>query len=316
MRIIALRNRAGDDRARVPTRPHRTLVALLSALSFVTLLVGSVCPSLATDAAVTRRATLRRDPSTARPPIARLEPPDEVALIDQTPKNGYYHVRDEDGEEGWIWSGSLRILPATGPTPSGPIFPAGGPGATLAPAISAQWNKPNPNPTEFHGTDGTCGPTGDGGDTATNLRKNRTDVPGTYHDVTWQAIATLPYPKGAPTSRSKWSADQLAQIAPYEGVALRVIGYLVALKPQTGGKGESTNCHFTHADEVDWHVALVANAGENAAIVIETTPRVRQSHLKWKPDALRPWVNVPVHALGDSPDHKDRGLQRWEVGRS
>jgi hypothetical protein len=191
-------------------------------------------------------------------------------------------------------------------------------------AISSSWDKPTPNQGDFHGTDGTCGPSGDGGDTATNLRKNRTDVPSGYHDVTWHAIATIPYPQPAPTSRAKWTPAQLTQIAPYEGVALGVEGYVVALKPQTNGKGESTNCHFIHPDEVDWHIALVAKAGdgENTAIVVETTPRVRQFHPKWAPDALRPWVDAdqPVRISGwlmFDPDHPNHlGKYRstlWEI---
>jgi len=304
-----------------------SLAALISLLSFVAVLLSSVCPSFAAEAAVTRKALLRRDPSTARPPITRLEPPDEVELIDPTPTKGYYHVRDEDGQEGWIWGGSLRFPPDTGtgrtPPSSSPSSTTAWAAAAVETAISPQWDKPKPNQTEFQGTDGICGPTGDGGDTATNARKNRTDVPISYHDVTWQAIATLSYPK-APTSRAKWTAAQLAQIAPYEGVALRVEGYIVAFKPQTTGKGESTNCHFTLADEVDWHIALVAKAGdgENTALVVETTPRVRQLHPKWTPDALRPWVDAdaPVRIAGwlmFDPDHPNHlGKYRstlWQI---
>jgi hypothetical protein len=309
----------------LPARPHRALVALLGALCIAALLAVSVCPSLAADAVVTRKALLRRDPSTARSPITRLEPPDEVELISPTARNGYYHVRDEDGEEGWIWGGSLRLL--SGPPPAAP-GPPSSPG-TLPPAtgvetaISPSWDKPKPNQTEFQGLDGVCGP-GDGGDTATNTRKNRTDLPASDHEVTWHAIATLPYPKPAPTSRAKWTPAQLAQLAQYEGVALRVEGYIVALKPQDKGKGESTNCHFTHADEVDWHIALVANAGdgENTAIVVETTPRVRRSHPKWTPEALRPWVDAdqPIRISGwlmFDPDHPNHlGKYRstlWEI---
>src|SRR5437763_825533 len=121
-----------------------------------------------------------------------------------------------------------------------------------------------PKHPECTSASGTCGDTGDAGDTDTNLRKNRTDVPAAYHDVAWAAVGNLSYPV-APKSRANWSANQLNQIAPFEGVAVRVTGYLVALKVQTSGNGESTNCHFTKAAEVDWHMALVENAGEGEA---------------------------------------------------
>ncbi len=79
----------------------------LIAWSIGAVLLGAAWPALADEAAVTRNANLRRDPSTARPPIRRLAPPDEVEIIDPTPTNGYYHVRDEDKEEGWVWGGSI-----------------------------------------------------------------------------------------------------------------------------------------------------------------------------------------------------------------
>ncbi len=297
----------------------------LIAWSIGVVLLGAAWPALADEAALTRNANLRRDPSTARPPIRRLVPPDEVEIIDPTPTNGYYHVRDEDNEEGWVWGGSIRILPdAPGPTPSpapSPISPS--PAGPVASTISSQWQKPAPNQTHFDGADGMCGPTGDGGDTATNLRKNRTDVPSAYHDVTWDAVATLAYPV-APKARADWTPAQLAQIAAYEGVALRVVGYVVAIKPQAGGSGESTNCHFSNESEVDWHIAFVGQAGEGekASVVIETTPRVRQSHPRWTPQALHPWLNSdnPVRISGWlmlDPEHRNHlGKYRgtlWEI---
>jgi len=121
----------------------------LIAWSIGAVLLGAAWPALADEAVLTRNANLRRDPSTARPPIRRLAPPDEVEIIDPTPTNGYYHVRDEDNEEGWVWGGSIRILSdAPGPTPSpapSPISPS--PAGPVASTISAQWQKPAPNQT-------------------------------------------------------------------------------------------------------------------------------------------------------------------------
>ena len=51
-------------------------------------------------------------------------------------------------------------------------------------------------------------------------------------------------------------------IQPFEGIAVRVIGHLVALKPQNHGSGESTNCHWTKSSQVDWHMALVKSVGD------------------------------------------------------
>jgi len=102
----------------------------------------------------------------------------------------------------------------------------------------------------------------------------------------------LPYPAHAPKSLTDWTAQQLAQIEPYQGVAVSVVGYLAAIKPQDHGSGESTNCHFINPEEVDWHIPLVEKSGdpESTSIVVETTPRVRETHPKWTPQILAPWV--------------------------
>lgn len=279
-------------------------------------------PACATEAVLLRKSNLRRDPSSANLPLRILIAGDEVELIDTNPKNGWYHIRDEDGQEGWLWGKSLRIVPEA----PGAGQPAAQPEAVspaVTAAISPQWDKPAPNQTQFENADGPCGPGGDGGDTPTNLRKNRTDVPPASHPVTWQAVAGLPYPK-APKARQNWTPAQLKQIEPIEGVAVSVIGYLVALKPQVGGSGESTNCHATHPAEVDWHMALVEKPGdgEKTAIVVETTPRVRQHHPRWTPQALQPWLNhdQPVRISGWTmldPEHTNHiGKYRstlWEI---
>ena len=76
---------------------------------------------------------------------------------------------------------------------------------------------------------------GDDSDPGTFVNKNRADtaeqdgIP--YHDVTWKAIATLKYPVAKPL-RKDWTAEQVAQITPFEGTALRTTGYLVAYKPE------------------------------------------------------------------------------------
>src|SRR5216684_2016922 len=255
--------------------------------------------ALAQEAVVTRNVNLRRDPSTSRPPIRLLVPPDTVELVDPDQSSGYDHVRTEDREEGWVWGRNIRVLSEGEPTPISPhTAPAPAPSGegTAATAVTPDWEKPTPNQTIFTSEGKTCGPSGDGGDTPTNLLKNRTD----------------------------WRDDQLAVIRPYEGIAVRVIGYLVALKPQTNGSGESTNCHWTKASQVDWHMALAKSVGdgEKDAIVVETTPRVRQSHPKWTPIRLQPWVNTdaPVRITGwlmFDPEHTNHlGKYRmtlWEI---
>lgn len=281
-----------------------------------------VCFSYADQAVVTHRATLRKDPSTAQRPIAVLAVDDEVELVDNTQTNGYFHVRTDDGDEGFVFARYLRVETPAASAPSSTSHGAlGGP---LADTVSQDWEKPAPNSTTFDGADGTCGPGGDGGDQLTNPRKNRTDVPSTYHDVTWNAIAGLTYPDAKARSLEGWTSDQRDQIMLFEGIPVRTIGYIVAIKVESRGSGESTNCHFTGTDEVDWHVPLVqaAGDGEKTSIVVETTPRVRESHPKWTPEALAPWVNsdAPVRVSGYllfDPEHRAHlGVYRstlWEI---
>ena len=153
----------------------------------------------------------------------------DVELVEPAQTAGYYHVRSSEGDEGWVRARSLEIVPAQSGSTVPPSHPGSGgqpaspPAATtgMASSISPSWDKPDPNQTTFHGPDGDCGPTGDGGDTFTNARKNRTDEPAQYHDVTWKAVQGLPYPV-AGRSLANWTGQQLAEIQPYEGVAVSV----------------------------------------------------------------------------------------------
>jgi hypothetical protein len=130
-----------------------------------------------------------------------------------------------------------------------------------------------------------CGPTGDSTDA--NIKeldnnKNRTDEPGQseYIAVDWDAVKDLP-------------ADKVSDI---QGAPVQVTGFLshqvkvenAHPKPPKKG-GESTNCHLTQDDEVDWHMYLTKNPNETSianAVIVETTPRVRPNH-KWTAAQLR-----------------------------
>jgi hypothetical protein len=133
----------------------------------------------------------------------------------------------------------------------------------------------------------------------------------------------LPYPV-AGKSLTEWTPQQLAQIQPYQGVPVSAVGYLAVIKPQDHGSGESTNCHFTNSEEVDWHIAFVEKSGdaELTSIVVETTPRVRQNHPNWTTHGLAPWVSSssPVRISGWTmldPEHRAHlGKYRstlWEI---
>lgn len=286
------------------------------------LLLATYC--LGTDAILTHNATLRSDPSSTHPPILTLKAKVDVELLSTSATHGYYHVRTSEGQEGWIYGRSLQIV-SDNVAPSSGTASSSASGSTttsvnVSSGIPNDWDKPDPNHTQYEGVDGTCGPNGDGGDSATNLRKNRTDVPASYHQASWKALQSLPYPT-AGRSLDQWTPQQLAVIQPYEGIPVTVVGYLDAIKIEGA---ESTNCHFTNPEEVDWHMPLVEHSldQEATSIVVETTPRVRQTHPKWTQGALAAWVksDQPVRISGWAlldPEHRAHlGKYRstlWEV---
>lgn len=269
---------------------------------------------------VKRNVNLRRDPSTSQPPYRLLLPPEELVLRDTAKTNNYYHVyRAESDEDGWVWANNVEVI-------LGEISDPTLADTTAVAAIDPDWPKPEPVVGTFHSPvdNQSCGPVGDGGDTATNRLKNRTDVPASHRAVKFDAIGDLAYPATTSTSRLNWPAESLAVILRFEGVPVRVSGYLVALKPQTGGSGESANCHMTRSAEVDWHMALVEEAGqgEGEAIVVEPTPRIRVNHPKWTVARIRPWLDSsdPIRISGwllFDPSHRNHlGRYRktlWEI---
>jgi hypothetical protein len=274
-------------------------------------------------AVVVRNVNLRQGASTGTPIIRLLRPPDDLTLRADTSSNNFYPVRTEDDEDGWVWARNIRVIAETEEPVAALVAAPAAAAAGAATSVDESWEKPPPNHSSFTSAGKHCGDTGDGGDQETNLRKNRTDLPSSYHDVTFDAIAGLEYPVG-PKHRHDWPAESLARIERFEGAALRVQGYLVALKPQTGGSGESTNCHFTRAAEVDWHIALVGKVGqgEEESVVIETTPRIRRKHSGWTVAHLKPWVDAdaPVRISGwlmFDPEHRNHldkyRATLWEI---
>lgn len=226
-------------------------------------------------AVVKRKVLLHTAPTKDSPSLDSLPPPITLQLVEREQKAGFYHVRTEEGTEGWVWGKYVSVTTASA-LPSDTIDPS--------------WTKPEPVVGDFTHNGRTCGPEGDGSDEVTNRLKNRTDIPNSYHDVTWQAIRDLPYAYAA-KNRENWTADQTAVIKPYEGVPVRVEGYLVAVKPQKGS-GESVNCGWTSEEETDWHIALVGDPSqeEKESVVVEPTPRIKIKHPGWTKKRLAPWT--------------------------
>ena len=296
-------------------------------LWFSLLVFLGVALATAQTATVTRNVNLRPDPSTDNDPIEKLKPPAQIQLIEPDPTDGFYHVAAPDGQKGWVWAKNVSVQQDGTPTNSGD---SGGDGGAPADAISTDWEKPDPQSSVFHGEEGDCQVTGDGGDADTNIRKNRIDLPSTYHPVTWDAINNTPFPQGAPRSRANWNDAQLAQIKPFEGAAITVEGFLFKVKvektsPNARRGGETTNCHFRLAPDVDWHMPLTAHSsdGEDLSVIVETTPRIRAQHPNWTTSNLAPFTHTGKKVrisgwLMLDPEHQDMidgGLRStlWEI---
>lgn len=208
---------------------------------------------------------------------------DTVDLVSPTKRLGYYHVRTRAMAPitGWAWAARLRVINEAPPSPA------------AAAAVDATWTKTPSNATDIHwptGDHALCQSDGIGGDPATNHQKNRTDEPSSYHDVSWNAVATLPFPRNHLSRRTgdahPWPAADLAAIASYEGIPLRIVGFLANAKVE--GK-ESTNCGQTDTARVDWHLYLTKGPRQKTrqSIVVEVTPRVRPDHPSWNVDTLK-----------------------------
>jgi hypothetical protein len=263
------------------------------------------------DAVAKRNTYLRQGPSGSDKIVILLKTGDEMELIEPGQTANYYHVHTLDGDEGFVYAKNVTVKEPAEKIRKDLSAPSGKP----EDAISSAWDKPAPKKSVFTGKGGSCPWNGDDSDSGTFISKNRADTPEQdgipYHDVTWKALATLKYPVAKPL-RKNWTAEQVAQITPFEGTALRTTGYLVAYKPQNGGSGEGTNCHFSAASDTDTHMALVEDVGdaEKSSVVIEFTPRFLKLHPNWKRAALAPWLNSdnPVRISGWlllDPDHRN-----------
>ncbi len=203
------------------------------------------------------------------------------------------------------------------------LYATGRPGYEIArpgptpstPGPLEQMGKPRPIATTFEG----CPPSGDGGDPVLNTLKNRIDE-AQWQPSTVQAILALGWPRGVENQpHARWSRQDAAEVARYEGAPVQVEGYLVSAKKMSP---ESCNCHSVQY--VDWHLWLVDDPakGREQSIVVEVTPRVQAHHPGWTlrrvQDIARNKDRVRISGwLMLDPEHPDQvGKTRgtiWEI---
>lgn len=89
-------------------------------------LFSVICSSSAwaQQASAKRNVILRRDPSTSSPALEHLQTGARLALVDVGQDSGFYHVRTEDDQVGWVLASYVSI--STPPPPSGNPQPSDG----------------------------------------------------------------------------------------------------------------------------------------------------------------------------------------------
>jgi hypothetical protein len=85
------------------------------ALRAVAVLTLCSVPVVAQQATTSRNVNLRRDPSTSSPIMTLLETGSRLTLVDAAPESGFYHVKTEDDQVGWVWSKFVKLSPTTAP---------------------------------------------------------------------------------------------------------------------------------------------------------------------------------------------------------
>jgi hypothetical protein len=108
---------------------------------FILLLAGLSSPAWAQKATANHNAILRRDPATSSPAMEHLSVGARLALVDSNKDNGFYHVRTEDDQVGWVFAKYVSLAPAP-PLPVPPTPPAPAPGG-CDPSISTHVYHPH-----------------------------------------------------------------------------------------------------------------------------------------------------------------------------
>jgi hypothetical protein len=89
----------------------------------ILFLLAFPCSAWAQQATANRNVILRRDPGTASPALGHLSKGARLTLVDATVDSGFYHVRTEDDQVGWIFSKYVSVSPIPAPPTLIPLSP-------------------------------------------------------------------------------------------------------------------------------------------------------------------------------------------------
>jgi len=92
----------------------------------------------AQQAATNHKVILRLGPTTASASLEHLVEGVRLTLIDASPTNGFYHVKTEDDQVGWVFAKFVSLAPPTLPPPESPSTAEG-----CDPSINAHVYHPN-----------------------------------------------------------------------------------------------------------------------------------------------------------------------------
>ncbi len=102
------------------------------AIWMVLLTIGP-CSASAQQGSANHNVILRRDPSRSSPALAHLQQGARVTLVDASPDSGFYHVRTEDDQVGWVFAKFITL-------PQAPAVPPGlAPSATSTQCDATLW---------------------------------------------------------------------------------------------------------------------------------------------------------------------------------
>jgi len=250
--------------------------------SFAFVLVAALwCAALsAQTVTVTRDVNLRSTHSTAHPPIRLLLPLEMLTLVDPDQTAGYYHVRTQQNETGWVWSKNVSVAAVTAgnvtpaPDPAGPPLPP--PGSYISdnatcPAVGT------------HSVSGVATAYNDTTDAALRNRAKR-HTPVGAQPVTLDLFAfhslqddvnsrftdahdhkTEFHPDRHALSNLPTNAGNLS-----EGDLVQLAGYLTAVRSQGP---ESVNCAGQDGTDIHLNVGT-KNSTEWKGIVVEMIPQL------------------------------------------
>jgi 5-methylcytosine-specific restriction endonuclease McrA len=81
-----------------------------------------------------RSTTLKSEPNSSGDIVSRIQPPATLVLLENDEQNGYYHVRTDTGDEGWVYRTMGRRFAGLAPSPDG--VPAASRGHSSPPSDS------------------------------------------------------------------------------------------------------------------------------------------------------------------------------------